>query len=91
MRTFIVCVNFRPYSNKPSCARRGSEQLADWLEQEIKARRLDATVERSVCFGQCPLGPNVRPLGEAFVHHASKESLRAMLEETSLREEKGSD
>lgn len=82
MRTFIVCVNSRPGSLKPSCAQRGSEALAVWLEQQIAQRQLDASVERSVCLGFCQIGPNIRPLGEAFVHEASIDKLMPLLEDT---------
>ena len=80
MKTIVVCVNFRPFTNQPSCAQRGSKDLADWLEQEIQARGLDARVDRSVCLGHCPLGPNVRLLGEDFYHESTKEKLIPLLE-----------
>ena len=79
-RTFIVCTNFRPFTTQPSCKQRGSEKLALWLEAEIEKRGLDANVERSVCLGHCPVGPNIRLLGGAYVHEATEETLIPLLE-----------
>ena len=80
MKTIVVCTNFRPFTNEPSCAHRGSEALADWLEREIESRGLDARVDRSVCLGHCPSGPNVRLLGEDFYHESTQEKLIPLLE-----------
>ena len=80
MKTIVVCTNFRPFTNQPSCAHRGSEALADWLEEEIESRGLDARVDRSVCLGHCPSGPNVRLLGEDFYHESTQEKLIPLLE-----------
>lgn len=81
MKSIVVCINFRPFANQPSCAQRGSEALADWLEQEIATRKLAVTVDRSVCLGHCPVGPNVRLLGGAFIHEASREKLSDLLDQ----------
>lgn len=80
MKTIVVCTNLRPSTTQPSCARRGSEALAEWLETEIGERGLQARVERSVCLGHCPLGPNVRLLGKEFFHEASREKLIPLLD-----------
>ena len=80
MKTIVVCTNFRPSTTQPSCARRGSEALAEWLETEIDERGLQARVERSVCLGHCPVGPNVRLLGKEFFHEASREKLIPLLD-----------
>ncbi len=34
MKTIVMCVNFRPFSDSPSCAQRGSRELADWVESD---------------------------------------------------------
>ena len=83
MKTIVVCTNFRPFTHQPSCAHRGSEALADWLEGEIETRGLDAKVDRSVCLGHCPHGPNVRLLGEDFYHESTQEKLIPLLEALS--------
>lgn len=79
----IVCENFRPFTTQPSCARRGSKELASWLEAEIATRKLDLTLERSVCLGHCVIGPNFRVLGGDFVHEATKEKLSELLDSLS--------
>ena len=81
MASILICTNMRPFSHQPSCAQRGSRELADWLEAEISRRQLNIEVERIVCFGQCPKGPNARQPGKAFVHHADKEKLSELLDE----------
>jgi NADH:ubiquinone oxidoreductase subunit E len=80
MKTIIVCTNFRPIMNRPSCAQRGSKELADWLEREIASRGLDVKIDRSVCLGHCPVGPNVRLSGEDFYHEATQAKLIPLLE-----------
>ena len=80
MKTIVMCVNFRPFTHNPSCAQRGSKELADWVEGEIRSRGLDAKVDRSVCLGHCPIGPNVRLLGEDFIHEATREKLIPLLD-----------
>lgn len=81
MKKIIVCTNFRPYSGQPSCAFRGSRKLLEYLEEEIKRRALDVTVEASVCMGHCPKGPNVRPVGGDFIHEANIDKLDELLEQ----------
>ena len=90
MKTIVVCVNFRPFTNQPSCAQRGSRELAHWLEQEIAERGLDAKVDRSVCLGHCVEGPNIRLLGEDFVHFSTREKLIPLLEACPERGDQGS-
>ena len=80
MKTIVVCTNFRPFTNQPSCAQRGSKDLADWLEGEIRTRGLNAKVDRSVCLGHCSVGPNIRLLGEDFYHESTKEKLIPLLD-----------
>jgi len=83
MATILICTNLRPFSTQPSCAQRGSRELADWLENEINRREMSLTVKRMVCLGQCEYGPNVRRPGKAFIHHADKGKLSSLLDEMS--------
>jgi NADH:ubiquinone oxidoreductase subunit E len=80
-QTIIICTNRRPGSGLPSCARRGSEALADQLEQLIQSRKLDLSVTRSVCLGHCQEGPTARlaPGGE-FLQFADLPSLQALVD-----------
>ncbi|XOV90055.1 MAG: (2Fe-2S) ferredoxin domain-containing protein [Pseudomonadota bacterium] len=73
-------MNFRPFSGQPSCAFRGSKQLADWLEDVIRERNLPVTLERTVCMGHCPRGPNFRLRGGEFIHEANREKLLSLLD-----------
>ena len=76
MKQLIFCVNHRAAGNQPSCAGRGSVELAMETEEYINEQGLAITVDRSVCLGHCHQGPNVRvaPGGE-FVHEANMEKL----------------
>ena len=78
-------VNCRPVSEEASCAERGSKALAGWVEGELKSRGLSVKVDRSVCVGHCPIGPNVRLPGEDFIHEATREKLIPLLDELEAR------
>ena len=80
MKTVIVCENLRAFTTQPSCARRGSKELAVWFEAEVARRGLDVTLERVVCLGHCQMGPNFRVIGGDFVHEATREKLAALLD-----------
>lgn len=56
----VVCVNRRFGNDRPSCAGRGSEALADALERQTGERQLAVSVERIRCFGDCTRGPAMR-------------------------------
>jgi NADH:ubiquinone oxidoreductase subunit E len=68
-RTILVCVNRRLGYANPSCAARGSEDLAAALE--AAAAGSGVTVVRLKCFGRCAEGPNVRIEGGPFFRGAS--------------------
>lgn len=76
----LVCTNFRPFSGQPSCRFRGSDKLVNFLETEIRERSLDIKVETTLCMGHCVHGPNVRVPGEDFLHHATEETVAALLD-----------
>ena len=56
----LVCVNRRFQSGEPSCAARGSIEIADAIERGVLERNIDITFERFICFGQCTKGPTVK-------------------------------
>ena len=68
--TLIVCVNRRFQSDKGSCAEKGSENIAAYLEQGIAERQINITLERIRCLGECSHGPAMRlaPGGKFFLH-----------------------
>jgi (2Fe-2S) ferredoxin len=79
--TFAICVNRRLGADKPSCAARGSELIADAMEAGIRARAIPVTLERLVCFGLCMDGPNARLIpGGAFHKGIKKEDVPALLD-----------
>jgi (2Fe-2S) ferredoxin len=76
----VICVNLRYGVDRPSCAGRGSEALADALERAIGERRIDVAVERIRCFGDCARGPSMRlyPAGP-FYRQVGTGDLEAIL------------
>jgi NADH:ubiquinone oxidoreductase subunit E len=59
-----VCINRRLNTdNLPSCAGRGSRELADRLEQQIIAERLPTKIVRGPCMNNCAIGPNLKIQG----------------------------
>lgn len=80
--SLIVCINRSFSINKPACANRGSEALADELEQQLAEEGLAVPVRRIECLGQCERGPNLRIApGGRFFHHCSGSDLAAVIEE----------
>ena len=82
VRTIIVCVNRRLGYDKPSCAARGGEDLAQALEAAVLGTGV--TVTRFNCFGRCAEGPNVRVQGGRFFRGASVDDVPAILAEALL-------
>ncbi|MCB2101600.1 MAG: (2Fe-2S) ferredoxin domain-containing protein [Rhodobacterales bacterium] len=79
--TLLVCINRRPGAHRPSCGARGSERLADLLEDGLAARGVALPVERIRCLGRCDDGPTVRlsPGGDFFLG-ADTADLAALLD-----------
>lgn len=76
----IVCINRRYGPNAPSCAERGSEALADTLEQLLKEMKMEVEVKRIECLGQCERGPNLRIApGGRFFSYLTAEDLPAVI------------
>lgn len=80
--TFAICVNRRLGADKPSCALRGSELIADALEAGVRERGMAVTIERIVCFGLCRDGPNGRLVpGGKFHKGIKQDDIPALLDE----------
>ena len=74
----IVCVNRRLGHDKPSCAGRGSEAIADALEAALG--KSPGAVVRIKCFGRCAEGPNARvAAGGRFFRGISLDDVPAMV------------
>ncbi len=79
--TLVICVNRRYQGDKPSCAARGSIELADRLEREIRDRSIDITLERLKCFGHCSKGPVMRLVpGGRFYFDLTEDDLDRAIE-----------
>ena len=70
--TILVCVNRRLRHDAPSCAGRGSEDLAKALES---AAGDDITVTLLKCFGRCAEGPTMRIRGGAFFRGCTSDDI----------------
>jgi NADH:ubiquinone oxidoreductase subunit E len=78
----MVCINRRFRADEVSCAKRGSEALADALEAGIRERRIAIKLERSVCMGHCQTGPTVRLApGGRFFHGPALSEVADILNE----------
>ena len=81
--TVIVCVNQRN-SSSPSCADGNSIEIANHIEQEIIQNKINASVERINCLGECNEGPNIRIApGGSFFHHFTISDIPKLMEELS--------
>ncbi|OAM51892.1 hypothetical protein A7981_08680 [Methylovorus sp. MM2] len=80
MKKIIVCVKSRASQHQPSCAARGSEAIADQLEQLIINSKLAIQIERFKCLGCCEQGPNMRlaPFGK-FYHQMTQDDLPSLM------------
>jgi NADH:ubiquinone oxidoreductase subunit E len=80
--TIMVCVNRRFRADEASCAKRGSEALAEALEAGIRERRIAIKLERSICMGHCQTGPTVRLApGGRFFHGPALTQVTEILDE----------
>ena len=84
-KKLIVCVNYRHDKTQPSCASRGSLQIADALRQGIEDRELEVELETFCCLGQCAKGPNLRiaPGGE-FMHGVALDDVPTILDKLAI-------
>jgi len=79
--TLLVCINSRLTGDKPSCAGRGSEALAQALERALVERQVPVSLRRIKCFGRCYEGPNVRLApGGWFWRGASLDDVPAIID-----------
>ena len=84
--TLIVCVNRRLEASGPSCAARGSEEIADALEKGVTERNIDVVIERICCLGHCAEGPTLRLVpGGSFLQGTRLEDVPALLDDLAHR------
>lgn len=89
MKKIIVCVNYRANPSQPSCAARGSKEIALRIEQEIIEQGLPVELERIDCLGYCAQGPNLRltPNGR-FFHRFDYQDIPQLLSEARCAQPK---
>lgn len=81
-KTVLVCVNRRFRGDQPSCAQRGSEEIAEAIERGVEERAINIKVERIICLGQCTKGPTIRfAPGGRFNLGTSLEDVPALIDE----------
>lgn len=75
-KKLLVCTNYRANPSNPSCAARGSKEIATELTQQLHKQNVQIEVEEIQCLGFCNIGPNLRlmPNG-AFFHEVSANKL----------------
>ncbi len=84
--TLIVCVNRRFDPGRPSCAARGSFDIARALEKGIAERNIDIQVEQICCLGHCAKGPAMRLApGGAFYHGTSLTDVPDILDDLAAK------
>lgn len=80
-KQLLVCINYRANLNNPSCAARGSKQVANELQLALEKINISIEIEESPCMGFCDVGPNLRlvPNGE-FFHEVSVKKLTKIIQ-----------
>jgi NADH:ubiquinone oxidoreductase subunit E len=85
VKKLLVCTNYRANPNNPSCAARGSKEIAAALMQELHTKNIVIEMEEIQCMGHCKVGPNFRlmPNGE-FFHAVSANEFAKIIKATKL-------
>jgi NADH:ubiquinone oxidoreductase subunit E len=82
--SLIACVKER-FTGKASCGGRGSVELIEHIEAEIKKSGLPILVERVNCLGECAKGPNMRIApGGSFFYGMTKDKIPELMAELAL-------
>lgn len=76
-----ICINKRLNTdNLPSCAGRGSRDLADKLEQILIQNAIPAKLIRSPCMNNCQNGPNMKVQGGDFYNGVTEDDFPDIVE-----------
>lgn len=71
-----LCTNKRLNTDRqPSCAGRGSKELADKLEDILLAESIPAKLIRSPCMNNCQIGPNLKIQAAELFNGVTADSL----------------
>ena len=84
-KKLLVCTNFRANPNQPSCAARGSKEIALALAQQLQQKNVKIEIEEIKCMGYCKIGPNLRliPNG-AYFHEVSARKFAEIIKATKI-------
>lgn len=84
-KKLLVCTNYRANPNNPSCAARGSKEIAAELMQHLQQENVSIEIEEIQCMGYCKIGPNVRliPNG-AYFHEVSASKFAEIIKATKV-------
>ena len=84
-KKLLVCTNFRANPNQPSCAARGSKEIALALAQQLQQKNVKIEIEEIQCMGYCKIGPNLRliPNG-AYFHEVSARKFAEIIKATKI-------
>jgi NADH:ubiquinone oxidoreductase subunit E len=84
-KKLLVCTNYRANPNNPSCAARGSKEIASELLQQLQQKNVKIEIEEIQCMGYCKVGPNVRliPNG-AYFHEVSISKFAEIIKATKV-------
>jgi NADH:ubiquinone oxidoreductase subunit E len=82
-KKLLICTNYRANPNNPSCAARGSKEIAYALMLELQKNNVLIEMEEIQCMGYCKAGPNIRlmPNGE-FFHEVSTKKFSEIIKAT---------
>lgn len=76
-----LCTNKRLNTDKqPSCAGRGSKELADQLEKILLEQSIPAKLIRSPCMNNCQIGPNLKIQAAELFNGVTEETLPEIVE-----------
>lgn len=76
-----LCTNKRLNKDGlPSCAGRGSRELADKIEEILLEQSIPAKLVRSPCMNNCKIGPNLKVQGGELYNGVTEERLDEIID-----------
>jgi NADH:ubiquinone oxidoreductase subunit E len=76
-----LCTNKRLNRDQlPSCAGRGSRELADKIESLLLEQSIPAKLIRSPCMNNCQIGPNLKIQGAGLYNGVTEDGLAEIIE-----------
>lgn len=76
-----LCINKRLNTDaQPSCAARGSKELADKIESILLEQSIPAKLVRSPCMNNCQIGPNLKIQAAELFNGVSEDNIPEIIE-----------